>query len=174
MHIKNPYWILGIVLFSCMDSKETKLQRFLIQSNDLVKKQNVERAEHFLTEALKLDSCFADAWNNLGTLYFNQMKYAEALEYYDNAVRCRPDFTVGYFNRANTAYELKEYYRALKDLDIVIKNKPDTSTVYFLQGLINTRLRKFNEALSSFRKAQSLDQRNSEILVNLGTVYYYK
>ena len=75
------------------------------------------------------------------------MKYAEALEYYDNAVRCKPDFMDGYFNRANTAYELKEYYRALKDLDIVIKNKPDTSTVYFLQGLINTRLRKFDDAL---------------------------
>ena len=68
MHIKKLYWILGIVLISCMDSKETKLQRFLIQSNDLVKKQNIERAEHFLTEALKLDSCFADAWNNLGHL----------------------------------------------------------------------------------------------------------
>ena len=85
--MKNLYWILGIVLISCMDSKETKLQRFLIQSNDLVKKQNVERAEHFLKEAIKLDSCFADAWNNLGTLYFNQMKYTEALEYYDNAVQ---------------------------------------------------------------------------------------
>ena len=28
--------------------------------------------------------------------------------------------------------------------------------------------------LSSFRKAQSLDKNNAEILVNLGTVYYYK
>src|SRR3990170_1956160 len=114
MHMRKLWWISGILLVSCLDSKETKLQRFLIQSNDMVRKQNPEQAERFLQEALKLDSCFADAWNNLGTLYFDQMKYAEALEYYDNAVRCKSDFTDGYFNRANTAYELKEYYRALK------------------------------------------------------------
>src|SRR5688572_3138964 len=98
MHMKNLYWITVIVLISCLDSKETKLQRFLIQSNDMVNKQNGERAERFLKEAIKLDSCFADAWNNLGTLYFNQMKYDEALVYYDNAVRCKPDSIDGYFN----------------------------------------------------------------------------
>ena len=119
--MRNLYWITVFLFISCLDSKETKLQRFLLQSNDMVRKQNVERAEHFLNEALKLDSCFADAWNNLGTLYFNQKRYDEALVYYDNAVRCRPDFADGYFNRANTAYELKEYYRALQDLEKVIK-----------------------------------------------------
>ena len=62
------WWLSGILLLSCFDSKETKLQRFLIQSNDMVKKQNVEQAERLLNEALKLDSCFSDAWNNLGTL----------------------------------------------------------------------------------------------------------
>ena len=111
--MKKLWWLAGILLMSCMDSKETKLQRFLLQSNDMIQKQNVQQAERFLREALKLDSCFADAWNNLGTLYFNQKRYAEALEYYDNAVRCKPGFVDGYFNRANTAYELKEYYRAL-------------------------------------------------------------
>ena len=71
-------------------------------------------------------------------------------EFYDHAVHCNTGFIDGYFNRANTAYELKEYYRALKDLETVIKNKPDTSTVYFLQGLVYTRLRKFDDALKRF------------------------
>src|SRR5688572_33009598 len=162
--MNNIYWIFAILLISCLDSTETKLQRFLIQSNDMVKNQNAEQAERFLREALKLDSCFVDAWNNLGTLYFDQMKYAEALDFYDNAVRCDPQFIDGYFNRANTAYELKEYYRALDDLETVIKTKADTSTVFFLQGLINTRLRKFDDAITSFQRAESLDRNNSEIL----------
>jgi tetratricopeptide (TPR) repeat protein len=107
------WWVPCLMLISCLDSKETKLQRFLIQSNDMVKKQNIEQAERFLLEALKIDSCFADAWNNLGTIYFDQRKYDEAIHYYDNAVQCDPGFFDGYFNRANAAFELNEHYRAL-------------------------------------------------------------
>lgn len=168
------WWLPGILLISCLDSTETKLQRFLIQSNDMVKKQNAQQAERLLKEALKLDSCFADAWNNLGTLYFNQRKYDEALQYYDKAVQCNPKFLDGYFNRANTAYELNEHYSALKDIETIINNYPDTSTVFFLQGLVLTRLRRFDDALYSFRQALALDKASSEILVNLGTVHYYK
>ena len=89
-------------------------------------------------------------------------------------MRCKPDFADGYFNRANTAYELKEYYRALKDLDMVIKNKPDTSSVFFLQGFMNTRLRKFDDALNIVQESSIDSNDNPEILVNLGTVYYYR
>jgi len=109
--------VLGIFAMCCGDSKETRLQRFLLQSNELVKSQQEAQAERYLKEALKLDSCFADAWNNLGTLYFNQKKFTLALEHYNNALTCRPDYLEAYFNRANTAYELKEYYSALKDID---------------------------------------------------------
>ena len=168
------WWVPCLLLISCLDSKETKLQRFLIQSNDMVKKQNVEQGERFLLEALKIDSCFADAWNNLGTIYFNQRKYDEAIHYYDNAVRCNPNYFDGYFNRANAAFELNEHYRALKDLETLEHNFPDTSRVFFLKGLVLTRLRKYDDALLSLRKAFTLDKANSEILVNLGTVHYYK
>ena len=133
--MRRLWWVYCLFLMSCLDSRETKLQRFLIQSNDMVKKQNVEQAERFLFEALKLDSCFADAWNNLGTIYFDQRKYQEALQYYDNALRCNPDFFDAYFNRANAAFELNEHYRALEDLEKIIGAYPDTSKVFFLQGL---------------------------------------
>ena len=163
-----------LLLISCLESRETKVQRFLIQSNDMVKKQNLEQAERFLLEALKIDSCFADAWNNLGTIYFDQRKYDQAIHYYDNAVRCNPTFFDGYFNRANAAFEANEHYRALKDLETLERNYADTARVFFLKGLVLTRLRKFDDALHSLRKAFTLDKRNSEILVNLGTVHYYK
>ena len=67
----------------CRDSKETRLQRFLLQSNGMLKDHQEERAEYYLKEALKIDSCFADAWNNLGTLYYSQKEYAKAMEQYD-------------------------------------------------------------------------------------------
>lgn len=164
--------VLVLLLIAC-ESRETKIQRFLLQSNEMVRKRNTEQAERFLREAIKLDSCFADAWNNLGTLHFTKRNYVDAMTYYDHALSCRDNFIDARFNRANNAYELKEYYRALKDLDVVKREWNDSSKVYFLEGLVYTKLRKFNDALTSFRSAARIEPRNAEILVNLGTVHYY-
>lgn len=163
---------LVLVLIAC-ESRETKVQRFLMQSNDMVRKKNAEQAERFLREAIKLDSCFADAWNNLGTLYFSKRNYTDAMTYYDRALSCRDNFIDARFNRANNAYELKEYYRALQDLDIVKKEWNDSSKVHFLEGLVYTKMRRFNDALTSFRNAVRIEPENAEILVNIGTVHYY-
>lgn len=173
--MRGVYWCLCLwVLAACSESRETRLQRYLAQGNDMVKKLNSEQAERYFKEALKLDSCFADAWNNLGTLYFSQRKYELALAQYDHAVACRPAYVDSYFNRANARYELKEYYAALEDAEAIRKMKPDTSAVYFLEGLVFTKLRTFDKAVSSFEAAQLRDAKNGEILVNLGTVRYYQ
>ena len=164
-------WMVALMAFSCGESKETRLQRFLIQSNSFIEHHETEQAERYLREAIKLDSCFADAWNNLGTIFFNQRKYAEALEYYDQAIACRPDYLPAYFNRVNTQYELKAYYAALKDIDRILKDRPDTAVAYFSKGLIYSKLREFDKSLEAFRKSLSLDKKNPEILVNIGTLY---
>jgi len=82
---------------------------------------------------------FADAANNLGTVYFWQRHWELALEQYEKQFNVRRDFSCN-FNRANTCYELKTYYRALEDLNRVIQVKPDTTIAYFTRGLVYTKL----------------------------------
>ena len=162
------------MLAACSDSRETRKQRHLIQGNEAVRLQNQEEAERYFREAIKLDSCYADAWNNLGSLFYWQRKFTEALDSYDRALQCRPGYWEAYLNRANAAYEVQEYYRALDDLSHVEQVKPDTVALHIVRGLIYTKLRKFDDAMKSFRRARALDPENSEIQVNLGTLYYYK
>src|SRR6476659_53956 len=91
-----------IFLISCAESKETKLQRFLLKGNLMMEDHNEEQAISYYLEALKLDPCFADALNNMGTIYFRKKRFDVALENYEKAVSCKADFLNGYFNRANT------------------------------------------------------------------------
>src|SRR6478752_6221391 len=104
--------VLGLIVACCGDSKETRLQRYLLQGNEAVKLHEADQAERYFKEALKLDSCFADSWNNLGSFYFDKKKYEEALDSYKRAIACKPEYLAAYFNRANASYEVKEYYSA--------------------------------------------------------------
>ena len=130
------YLMVFIILLvsGCGDNKETRLQRFLMKGNEQMKKGNDAQAIGYYNAALELDSCFADSWNNLGTLYFRQQNYDEALESYNNAVNCREGYTEAYMNRANTWYELKQFQSALKDLDKVEEKAPDTTILHFSRG----------------------------------------
>ncbi|MBX2945602.1 MAG: tetratricopeptide repeat protein [Cyclobacteriaceae bacterium] len=165
--------IMWVVLVACSDSKETRQQRFLLKGNELLVKQNYPLAHKNYEEALRLDSCYADALNNLGTVYFRQKQYAEALQYYSTAIGCKPGFLNAHFNRANTFYELGKPDDALRDIQYIKREKPDTLTVYFLEGLVYTKKRDYAAALASFDRALAMDSLNAELWVNIGTVHYY-
>src|SRR5687768_4227109 len=165
---------LLFLTIACSDSKETRLQRFLLQGNDQVIKGNDGQAIGYYRAALKLDSCFADAWNNLGTVFYRQENFDEALKSYDRAITCRPGYAEALMNRANTYYELKQFYSALQDLDKVSDKAPDTAELHFSRGLIYTQLRDYEKATDSFQRKMKKDPNNPEVMVNRGTVYYYR
>jgi tetratricopeptide (TPR) repeat protein len=171
--MKLGYFLILLIVLGCSDRKELRLQKFLLKGNLSLKEGNPEQAMYYFKEALKVDPCFADALNNLGTISFQQTHWDEALTYYNQAIRCYPEFLPAYFNRANTYYELKEYFNAQKDVQKIIAQKPDTAVVYFIQGLVDTKMRNYSSALIAFDKAIVLDSLNVEYKVNRGTVHYY-
>ena len=64
-------WMLLLLLVACADSKEARLQKFLLKGNVALKERNYEQASYYYGEALKVDACYADAWNNLGYFLVN-------------------------------------------------------------------------------------------------------
>lgn len=163
-----------IALFACGEGNKAEKQRFLIKGNDALERQEYKEALRYYTEALKIDSCYTDALNNVGIVQYENGSYGEAVLNYDAALRCDPEFWEAYANRANAYYELNEFYRALDDLEYLQRKIPDSASVYFGLGLVKTKMRKYDEAIEVFNQALSLDSSNVEVLVNRGTVYYYK
>lgn len=173
-YVSLPAIAILLIHLACSESKETRMQRFLAQGNDMVTQQNFEEAVFYYEGALKLDSCFADALNNLGSAYHRQGNFAKAKNFYSKAIACRPDFTLAYLNRANTLYDLNQLNAALKDLDEVEKSNPDTMALPFARGLIYTRMKDYRKAKAYFKKGLRINPENSELAINLGTVYYYE
>lgn len=165
-----------VVLFfsSCGEQKEHQKQQFLLKASEAYKNQNFNPAIHYLEEAIRIDSCYAPALNNLATIYYDQGNLDMALHMYERSVNCQPGFYQAAINLSNTLYDLKQYYRGLDVLKKQMSLTPDSSAIYFGMGLHLTRLRQYDSAIFTFRKAQSLDPENVEILINLGTLNYYK
>ena len=163
-----------LILSSCIESTEVKVQRFLIKGNEALQKQDIQQAQYYFSEAVKLDSCFADALNNLGTLFYNQQRYSKALDYYNQTLSCKPKWQRALFNRANTYYELKEYYNALQDLNEVAKVNPDTFALHFTRGLVYAKVKDFRKAEQAFILSLKKNNKSAEAKVNLASVYYYQ
>lgn len=169
------YWLAVLVCTASCSSRETKVQHLLLKGNLALDAGNNAQAAYYYREATKLDACFADAWNNLGTLEFRAGNYAQAAQHYDQALTCRPGFLPALFNRANTRLELREYFAALADVDDIAKQKADTPWVEFTQGLILTRMRRFKDAQHAFNLALAKSAKpTADLLVNRATVYYYQ
>jgi tetratricopeptide (TPR) repeat protein len=161
-------------LSACGESDSTKKHRFLLKGNAALADQNYQAAIQYFNEALKIDSCFADAHNNIGTALFRQKEYAEALEFYNRALACNPKFHDAYLNRANTLYELNRLPDALRDVEKLVSVRPDTLPALFLQGLIFTKTRDYQQAQKSFLRVLLKDSLNVEVYINLGTLSYYR
>ena len=75
--------LILLVIGGCSESKEARVQKFLLKGNLMVKDQNLDQAAYYFKEALNLDPCFADAANNLGTVYFKLKRWDLAMQQYE-------------------------------------------------------------------------------------------
>jgi tetratricopeptide (TPR) repeat protein len=160
-----------LLALGCSESNETRMQRFLIQGNEKIREREYEQAEKYFLSALKLDSCFADALNNLGTVEQRRKNVPGAIDYYTRAIHCNDQFTLAYINRANAFYETNRLEEALHDLARVEQTDPDTAIVHELKGLVFWKMRQPDKALSSFRNLLAADSLDKNALINIGTIY---
>ena len=147
------------------------MQRFLVQGNEKIREQEYEQAEKLFLSALRLDTCFADALNNLGTVEQRRKNYDSAIRYYSRAIRCDERFFLAYINRANAYFENKQFQQALEDAKQAEGIFPDSLPVLEMQALSYWKMRQEKNAAVIFKKI--LLTRSSELntLINLGTLY---
>ncbi len=165
--------VILLLLVAC-ESKEKRLAQFLLKGNLALRDANTDQALYYYEQATKLDPCYVDAWNNLGTVNYRAGRFSEALASYEKAVACDSSFLPAVINRANTYYELNELYLALADVQKIKRAKPDTSIAYFTEGLVKTKMRDYAGAMTAFDQALLWDSLNAEVWVNRATVAFYQ
>jgi hypothetical protein len=75
-------------------------------------------------QAAILDNPSIGNYEELGDLYLEDKKYAQARECYDKVIAARADSSDAYYRRALAALELNDFSAAVADLEIVVGRDP--------------------------------------------------
>ena len=138
-------------------SNNTTVEKLIRRAGQRSGRGDFEGALADIEKALQLDPRSADAFNQRGTVYYNQAKYAEALADYNKAVEFNPQHADAYANRGNTRYAMQDYKGAVEDYRKDIEMRPDSQYAWNRCGIGQEAAGNMMAALACYDKTVSLD-----------------
>ena len=156
------------------DSIEDQKGRFLLKGNKKMEEKDPKTALGFYEEAIALDSNFSDAYYNKGMAHLQLNQLEAAIQDFSKAIQKNPKAIDAVFQRGLAYLDLGANYNAKEDASRMVSKSPSDWRSYFLLGLTEEKLKNYPAALQSFQKASELTPKNSDLLVNQATIYFYQ
>lgn len=144
----------------------------LNQSLGSLRNSNLDSAELYLKQALRIQSNNPHVLRLLGVVYAQRKKYSEALNYLNKALKHLPRDSLILSNLGNVFLELKKYNDALDAYDKSIKIDPMYAEAWSNKGNALHELKRYDEAIAHHDRALSLDPSYAEAWSNKGNVLH--
>jgi tetratricopeptide (TPR) repeat protein len=107
----------------------------------------------------------------LGSKYFNEGNYPEAIVYFKQATEVSPGFAMAYYNLGLSYLRNGSKDEAVGALKKALEIMPDMVTAYLALGECYVEMEKYEDALKSFNRALVLQPSNPKTYFNLGIIY---
>jgi tetratricopeptide (TPR) repeat protein len=108
----------------------------------------------------------AEEWCNFAMELYAQDQFAEAIRYFDEAVRIKPDHKMAYYYRAACKEDLKDEKSALADYQICMHLDAQFTEALFSKALLNYKIGNYENATQDFTRLLSLPKKETQ------TIYY--
>lgn len=157
--------LLTPLFWACKGNKESS--EFFKRGNFHFKKNELEIAEHFFSEAIKKNPDFADAYNNRGVVYLKVGRTDEALKDFEKAVSVDDSFVDAKLNLGRLYSEMGKTTEAETLFKAIEKKLEKSSEFYNSYGQNFVRQNHFPEGEQMLAKALALNPKNIEALANI-------
>lgn len=147
-----------------------KIGFLLNKSLEFLRNSNLELAELYLKQVLRLQSSNPHALRLLGVIFAQRRHYSDALNYLNSSLKNLPKNPLTLSNLGNVFLELKEYDNALDAYDKSIKIDSKYEEVWSNKGNVLYELKRYQEAITHHDKALSLKHDYAEGWFNKGNV----
>ena len=167
-------FLFSIMIFTSCESATERRDRFFNRANQALERGNYQNAIQLYNQSLKADPEYVFALNNRGVAKSEQDHKYEAIIDFNQAIARKPDYLDALFNRAYAYEAIGQYKNALDDVREIKSMVKDSAFVFFYEGLVLTKMMKYDQAYHSFLVSDSLASDNPETLVNLATIHFFK
>lgn len=140
----------------------------LNKSLESLRGSNLDSAELYLKQALRLQSTNPHVLRLLGVIAAQRKQYPEALNYLNSSIRSLPRNALALSNLGNVYLELKDYSSALASYDKSIKIDSKYEEAWSNKGNALYELKQFEEALVHHERAIALNPNYAEAYTNKG------
>jgi tetratricopeptide (TPR) repeat protein len=132
--------------------------RFLaaVQAEEAGEKQ---RAIALYDEILVLDSAYAPAYINLGTIYFHLRQFSRAEELYRHATAADPSYVLAFFDLGNVLDELQRLEESIAAYRMAVALAPRYADAHYNLALAHERRGERRPALRHWQAYVGLDSR---------------
>lgn len=109
---------------------------------------------------------------NDGTKYFRKDEYANALPYFEKAVKIDPEFAFAWDNIGVCNRRLGNLDAAIEAYQKSIKLDPTAFTANQNIALVYVDKKDYKKAIESYNTLAKLDKNNPEVFYGIGLIYY--
>jgi tetratricopeptide (TPR) repeat protein len=140
----------------------------------LNQQKSAEARESF-EHATKLRASYPDtlpnAWNNLGLLATREGRTAEAIPYFEQALRLSPDHLIALDNLGNAYRQQKQWDEARRVLERAVAVGPEDPEANYSLGMVFAQMDDNDRAQEYLKRAMKFRPAYPEALNNLGVLY---
>ena len=108
------------------------------------------------------------------TVEEKQKEYEDSIQYYNEAIKLKPDFVVAYYNRGVAHNNKGKYDNAIRDFNIAILLKFDYVEAYHNRGIAYNSKEEYDNAIRDFNMAIHLNPNYVLAYTNRGITYNNK
>jgi tetratricopeptide (TPR) repeat protein len=130
-----------------------------------------DNAEKSFKKSMELSKTNSLVYYNLASIYYNQKRYDEAVRYFSEALKLRPNYIEALNTRGLCYFWQKEYTKAIMDFSAVLSYEPNNSSALVGRAISWVTVNKYTDAKKDVEQALSLDPVNRYALNCMGAIY---
>ena len=136
--------------------------------------ENYELAIEYYKNAIRLDTNYIKAYNNIGLDYYILKNYDKAIEWYYKTLEIEPDFLMTYANMSVVYYEIQEYDKAIEWCKKLIEKAPNFIGAYGNMSFVLICKKEYKYAEQIARTGIALDSLEIWLKTNLAAALLFQ
>lgn len=135
-------------------------KREYLKAFDVLGKRDHQGAEKHLRRAIELAPAYSEAWNLLGTVYYQTQRFEEAERHFREALKHHPDAFAPLVNLGGVLLNLRRCQEALEYNRRAVTDRPKDALANSQMGTSYYCLQQDDRAIPYFQTAKRLDPRH--------------